>query len=483
VRTEIPGPRAKALTEDLKTIFDTNNINMMADFKSSIGNYIIDPDGNTLLDVFAQIASIPLGYNNPTLLQVAKSDAMASALANRPAMGNFPQHDWAAVLRDTLLKAAPPGLNKVFTSMSGSDANELAFKAAFMWKQRQGRGTNTEFTKEEIQSCLENKAPGAPNLSILSFKKGFHGRLFASLSTTRSKPIHKLDIPAFDWPAAPFPQLKYPLAENERENSEEETRCLAETDCILSEFHNPVAGIIVEPIQSEGGDNHASSAFFRGLQKLAIKHKVAFIVDEVQTGVGATGRFWAHEHWNLPSPPDIVTFSKKAQAAGYFYHSDDLRPAQAYRQFNTWMGDPARALLFGAIRDEIERLNLVSHTKKVGDYLYNELAALAKKYPGEVENLRGQGMGTFIAFDTPKRDQLLRQAKINGINLGGSGEKAVRLRPMLVFQEHHGKLLVFPFFFLLAPVSLFLSNLFQHEQQQLILLPLQLTFCWIDLRL
>ena len=236
---------------------------------------------------------------------------------------------------------APTGLDKVFTAQAGSDANELAYKAAFMWKRSQERGgPHVDFTGEEMQSAMLNQEPGSPHYSIMSFKAGFHGRLFGSLSTTRSKPIHKLDIPAFDWPQAPFPMLKYPLEEHVAENAAEEKRCLEEAERIMTTYHNPVAAIVIEPVQSEGGDNHASPAYFRGLREITKKHNILMIVDEVQTGVGATGKFWAHEHWNLSTPPDMVTFSKKAQTAGYYFGRQDLRPNKPYRQFNTWMGQP-----------------------------------------------------------------------------------------------------------------------------------------------
>jgi 4-aminobutyrate aminotransferase/(S)-3-amino-2-methylpropionate transaminase len=271
---------------------------MMADYGASMGNYIADLDGNVLLDVYAQIASIPVGYNNPALLRAAQSPEMASSIINRPASGNFPQHDLAQILRTGILKVAPRGLDQVFTSSHGSDANELAFKAAFMWRRQMERGgPEVDFTKEETTSAMLNQAPGAPQMSILSFKTGFHGRLFGSLSATRSKPIHKLDIPAFDWPQASFPMLKYPLHQHAEENAAEEKRCLQEMERVLVEFHNPVAAVIVEPVQSEGGDNHASPAFFQGVREITRKHNVLLIVDEVQTGCGATGKFWAHDHW------------------------------------------------------------------------------------------------------------------------------------------------------------------------------------------
>ncbi|KAK4505048.1 hypothetical protein PRZ48_003011 [Zasmidium cellare] len=438
VRTEIPGPKSKEAIAELDKVFDTRSLNMMANYQNSFGNYIADLDGNVLLDVYAQIASIPVGYSNPSLLLAATSPDMASAIINRPALGNFPQHDWAQILETGILRVAPKGCDQVFTAQAGSDANELAYKAAFMWKRRQQRGgADVEFTAEEIESSMNNQSPGSPNMSILSFKTAFHGRLFGSLSTTRSKPIHKLDIPAFDWPQASFPALKYPLEQHAEENAREEARCLAEVEKLLTTYHNPPAAVIVEPIQSEGGDNHASPAFFRGLREVTRKHDVLLIVDEVQTGVGATGKFWAHEHWNLQDPPDMVTFSKKAQTAGYYFGNPELRPNKPYRQFNTWMGDPARALLFRAIINEIARLNLVHNTAETGDYLYAGLESLSQKYPGEIENLRGKGQGTFIAWDSPRRDEILKKGKGVGINIGGSGASAVRLRPMLIFQKRH----------------------------------------------
>lgn len=443
VKTAIPGPKAKEQTADLDKVFDTRSLNMLTDYKSSVGNYIADPDGNILLDVYAQIASIPVGYNNPHLIETMKSDAVVSSLVNRPALGNFPPNDWAEILRSGILKVAPKGLNQVFTAMAGSDANETAYKAAFMWKRQQQRGgAHVEFTEEELNSSMNNQSPGASELSIMSFKTAFHGRLFGSLSTTRSKPIHKLDIPAFDWPQATFPLLKYPLEEHVEENRKAEQDSLAEVEHLLTTWHLPPCAVIVEPIQSEGGDNHASPAFFQGLRDVTKKHGVLLIVDEVQTGVGATGKFWAHEHWNLTTPPDMVTFSKKAQTAGYYFGNPELRPNKPYRQFNTWMGDPVRAILFRAIIEEVEKHGLVEQTARVGDYLFGKIQQLGDKYPGQFANLRGKGQGTFIAFDNPKRDEFLKVAKTLGINIGGSGASAVRLRPMLTFEEKHADILV-----------------------------------------
>lgn len=441
----IPGPKSLAINEELGSVFDNRASYFVSDYHNSVGNYISDADGNKLLDVYCQIASIPLGYNNPALAQAASSPQMVSAMINRPALACFPQADYAEILKDGILAAAPPGMNKVWTALSGSCANETAFKAAFMYQAAKQRGS-MDFSAEELQSCMVNLPPGSPNRVILSFEKGFHGRLFGSLSATRSKPLHKLDIPAFSWPVAPFPRLKYPLNEYAAENAQEENECLELFEGIIKSYPpHKIAAIIVEPVQSEGGDNHASPAFFNGLREITTKHEILMIVDEVQTGVGASGKFWAHEHWNMTQPPDMVTFSKKFQAAGFYFADPELQPSQPYRQFNTWCGDPTRAILAKAIYEQISKHNLVERTAEVGDYLYTHLEALAEKYPKVISNLRGKGYGTFIAWDCDSaqhRNELLLKLRGAGINVGGCGDFSVRLRPTLMFEQKHADILL-----------------------------------------
>ncbi|KAH7317356.1 4-aminobutyrate aminotransferase [Rhexocercosporidium sp. MPI-PUGE-AT-0058] len=442
VTTEVPGPKSKEVAKQLDTLFDARSVHFVADYVNSSGNYIVDVDGNKYLDVYAQIASIAVGYNNEALIKAAKSPEMITALVNRPATGNFPAENWMSLLRDGLMRAAPKGLNQIFTAQSGSEANELAFKAAFMLYQRRQRGEGVEWTEEEIGSCINNAKPGSPELAVLSFRNSFHGRGFGSLSTTRSKAVHKLDIPSFNWPQASFPALKYPLEKYTTENTAEEQRCLTEVESLIQSWHCPVAAVIIEPIQGEGGDNHASPAFFQGLRAITQKLKVVLIVDEVQTGFGATGKFWAHDHWNLSTPPDIVTFSKKAQTAGYFFSDTMLVPDKAYRQFNTWMGDAARVILCNAVIEQIIETKLVEQTARVGAVLYAELEKLATRYPQLIQNLRGKGQGTFIAFDTLSAAPLLAKMKRLGVNIGSCGRETVRLRPMLVFNEQHVALLI-----------------------------------------
>lgn len=444
VSNSFPGETSEALKKSLNKVFDARPVYFVADYNKSQGNYIVDADGNTYLDTYAQIASIPLGYNNPALKEVAKSDKMTNAIINRPALGNFPGNDLESIVQG-LLDVAPKGQDKVWSGLSGADANELAFKAAFIWYQSQRRGYSAEFTNDENESVMENKSPGSPSLAVLSFDRSFHGRLFASASTTRSKPIHKLDLPAFNWPKAIFPSYKYPLSKYEKENKEEDDKCLAIVEDLFKSWSCPIAAVLVEPIQSEGGDNHGSNYFFQQLRDITIKYQSLLIIDEVQTGVGATGKFWAHEHLDISPAPDMVTFSKKFQTAGYYFHDPEIIPNIAYRQFNTWCGDPARMILGGAIGKEVQSNKLPEVAQRVGGYLFEKLEGLQKKYPQYFRDLRGKERGTFIAWSLENgaaRDKFLLDMKSNGVNIGGCAADSVRLRPSLVFEEKHADILL-----------------------------------------
>jgi 4-aminobutyrate aminotransferase/(S)-3-amino-2-methylpropionate transaminase len=258
-----------------------------------------------------------------------------------------------------------------------------------------------------------------------------------ALSLTRSKPIHKLDIPAFDWPMVPFPASRFPLEDHAQENAAAEARSLQALEDTLRAWPGQIAALIVEPIQGEGGDRHASPEFFQGVQKLLKEHGAAFIVDEVQTGGGATGTFWAHEHWRLPEPPDIVTFSKKMQIGGYFCRPD-LMPRETYRIFNTYLGDPLRGAQLAIILDVIEQHRLVAHTSEVGGLLLSGLRELQSQHADVLSQARA--VGTFAAIDvrdTPTRDRIIDAAKQRGLECGGSGERSMRFRPALVLSSRH----------------------------------------------
>lgn len=448
MKTKFPGPESHRLLEELKKTGGMGGAaQFFCDFAASQGCYLVDADGNRLLDLFMQISSIPLGYNHPALKAAYADPLMETLLNQRSALGMMPPKELPQLLQDGLLSVAPKGFTKVQPMLCGSSANENAFKQAFFAyrvKERAEKGKGPiDFTEEELQSCMINQEPGsANNLSIMSFSGGFHGRTFGALSCTHSKAVHKIDAPAFDWPTAPFPQMKYPIEENIAHNDAEDKRCIAAVRDIFTERKTsgrPVAGLIVEPILSEGGDFHARPSFFRSLQQACIDFGACFIVDEVQTGVGATGHMWAFEAWELETPPDMVTFSKKAMLGGYFFR-DHVTPAQGYRVFNTWMGDAPRLLQLNSVLKTIKKEDLIDQVKSTGKTLTVVLQAAAAKFPDYVANIRGAG--TLQAFDVSTaalRDQLASTLKNNGVIVGVNGVSSIRFRPALILTDAHVK--------------------------------------------
>ncbi|CAG9839880.1 unnamed protein product [Diabrotica balteata] len=438
IKTELPGPKSIEGIKHLSNLQMVQSVQYLADYQKSIGNYLVDADGNVLLDTYMNIATIALGYNHPAVLDVFKDPCNLKYMVNRSALGVFPGTDWPCRM-ENILKSISPKLPKIQMMMCGSCSNENAVKQAFIAYRMRERG-NYDFSEEEKQSSILNQPPGCPILSILSFRGAFHGRSLGMLSTTHSKPIQKLDFPSFAyWPTASFPVYKYPLEENSRENKEIDCRCLEEVEDI---FHiqkkcAPIAGVIVEPIQSEGGDNHASAEFFKHLQQLCKNNFAYLIVDEVQTGCCSTGKFWCHEYFDLPCPPDFVTFSKKMQAAGYFY-SDAVKVKHGGRIFNTWMGDPGKAMILEAIINTIKCQNLLDQVNRSGQKLLCGLKDLEKEFTPLIDSVRGRG--TFIAYnvkDEKTRDTVIIKLKKGGVQAGGCGTRSIRLRPALVFQEHH----------------------------------------------
>lgn len=445
MKTAVPGPVSQEMMAEMVG-FNTSlgSVPFFVDYEKSQGNYMLDADGNVFLDAFSQISSLPLGYNHAALTKAVHSSKVTNYLVNRPALAIMPPIDTKQLLERTLLRVMPKGMDCVQTMMCGSCSVENAFKAAMIKYRADQRGEYLP-TEIELDTCMRSEEPGTPDLTILSFKTAFHGRTFGSLSATRSKGIHRVDIPLLDWPAADFPMLKYPLHENEAENREIENRALdtvREQIKMYNERGRHVAAAIVEPIQAEGGDNYATPYFFRELQKILKEYNVAFIVDEVQTGGGATGKFWAHEHWDLPEAPDMVTFAKKMLIGGFFYQQEFL-PKQAYRIFNTWMGDPARNALLESVLDTVENDKLIERTQSAGRVLMNGLVEAQNKYPGLISNARG--LGTFLAVSCPspeRRDEFVTLLRESGLSMSGCGTDSIRFRPALIFNESHSKLLL-----------------------------------------
>uniref|UniRef100_A0A0K0DH23 4-aminobutyrate--2-oxoglutarate transaminase n=1 Tax=Angiostrongylus cantonensis TaxID=6313 RepID=A0A0K0DH23_ANGCA len=240
VKSKVPGPASMALKQRMDPLHQTTSVRLFVDYENSFGNYMVDADGNTFLDIYTQISSLPLGYNHPDLVKAASNSEFITSLVSRPALGSFPRRDFPDGLAKALTSIAPKGLQAVQTMLCGTSANENAIKTAFIWYMTNRRGGNPP-DEAAFTSCMFQKQPGTPRLSVLGFQGAFHGRSLCMLSVTRSKPIHKVDIPAFDWPIAKFPRYKYPLASNQAYNDAQDKECLQDVQEKIDEWKKKVS--------------------------------------------------------------------------------------------------------------------------------------------------------------------------------------------------------------------------------------------------
>ena len=260
MKTAFPGPMVTASIEAYGKTACNMQQHFPVDLHESLGNYVADADGNKFLDVFTSIACIGAGYNNPVLLEASKSDMMKQFLVVRTGMGINPPIQYEELLQSAFMDVAPKGMDRFCGAMCGTCSVEASFKHAMItYQQRKRGGMDVPPTAEELETCMLNVAPGSPKLAILSFNSGFHGRSLGNLSATRTNPLHKVDFPAFDWPAADPPRYKYPLAANEAYNRAQDATSLADARAKIEQWRtekgSEVCAIVIEPVMSEGGDN------------------------------------------------------------------------------------------------------------------------------------------------------------------------------------------------------------------------------------
>lgn len=436
VVTELPGPKARAWMERGGFDMQARYRAVVMDDVASRGCWLVDVDGNVFLDLFANFALGALGYNHPALLTAARAEAFAAAAANPTSTPFVTTPAWFEFLEALEQRYAPRGMARVFCVDAGGEGVEAALKAAFIQHGERRRAAaglpaNPLMLPEEEQRAilLENVGTDAV---VVSFSGAFHGRGLGPMSATHSKLIHKADLPAFPWPVVPFPANRFPLSRFAEENARAESEALDTLERVLEQHSGRVAAVLVEPMQSEGGDRHASAAFFRGVQTLAQQAGAAFILDEVQTGMGMSGTLWLHEQLDLPRPPDLVCFGKKMQMGGFFATSA-YDVAQFGRMYQTRNGDRTRAALALATLRTIEGEGLLANVRETGAYFLSRIEDLAERHPALVSEPRGRGL--LLAFDLPTpavRDDFLKRCLQRGVFATYTGTRSVRLRPHLI---------------------------------------------------
>ena len=422
---------------EVKNILSRNiladGFDVIMDLDKSKGSWIVDQrDGSKHLDMFTMYASASIGYNNPKIHSM--KDELVKAAIHKPTLSDLYNTMFAECMETFNKIAIPNYLKHTFFIEGGALAVENALKIAFDWKVRK----NLE--KDIAES----------DTKIIHFKQAFHGRTGYTLSLTNTTdPRKTMYFPKFNWPRIDNPSISFPLNSTNLEIvKQKELKAVEQIKNALLENPNKIAGLIIEPIQGEGGDNHFRCRFFEKLKELSEENEFLLIYDEVQTGIGITGKMWAHQHFTPDlcpcdktikrAPlPDIISFGKKTQVCGLLAGERILEVdknvfQESSRINSTFGGNLVDMVRFKGILELIEEENLIDNAKKMGEYLLKELKELMNEYPGYITNARG--LGLFCAFDLPsgtERDDLWHEMMRNNLLILPSGDHSIRFRPHL----------------------------------------------------
>jgi L-lysine 6-transaminase len=396
-----------------------DGMEQVIDLKKSHGSWLVDArNGKAYLDLFSMFASMPIGYNHPYMME--NKDRLTHAALNKVTNSDVYSTEMAEFVETVARIAQPDYLPYAFYVEGGTLAVENALKVSFDWKVRKNLAAGK----------------GAKGGKVLHFKDCFHGRSGYTMSLTDSPdPRKTLYFPKFDWPRVLNPKITFPL--DEAAVAEAEIQSIAEIKAAIHANPDDIAALIIEPIQGEGGDNHFREEFFRALRTICDENEILFIYDEVQTGIGLTGKMWAHQHYSEDCRPDIICFGKKTQICGIFVSDriDDVENNvfhESSRLNSTFGGNIADMVRFTLYLEVIEKEGLVQTAAENGEYVLDKLQALQKKYGDVVSNSRGKGL--FCAFDLPNgdmQDNLLSLIADEGALMLGCGTHSIRFRPHL----------------------------------------------------
>ena len=417
------------------------------DPKKSRSAYLVDRiSGRAFLDFFTFYASLPLGFNHPEMVGDSEFlERLQNSALHKVSNPDVYTEEFA-VFTETFRKIAmPPPMKYAFFVDGGALAVENAMKVAFDWKVQKNQ------TRGHSERGHE----------ILHFKKAFHGRSGYTMSVTNTDPKKVQYFPQFKWPRFDAPSansLFYKSTETDFDSPTDPTEakefeglkhsldlaqksCLDEIRVYLQKNHIDVAALLIEPIQSEGGDRHFSPDFLLGLRHLADEFECLLIFDEVQTGVGLTGHFWAYE--KLGVVPDVVAFGKKMAICGCIATGRvDEVPDNVFRVSSrinsTFGGNLTDMVRSTKVLQIIEQEGLLEHVQKMGPKLRHMLFELKNEFPDHISTVRGQGF--LCAFDLPNteaRNEFLDLCYEENLMILSSGDRTIRMRPPLIAEAHH----------------------------------------------
>lgn len=397
--------------DGMKLVLDNNNSS----------TFIIDKvTGKKYLDFFTCFASMPIGYNHPKMMEKSFLDYIAANSINKPSNSDL-YSEVQATFTNTLFKVAVPenDFKYSFYIEGGALAVENALKASIDWK-----------VKKNIKNGLSENL----GTKVLHFKQAFHGRSGYTLSLTNTDPVKVKYFPKFDWPRVDNPKIIFPIDDNIDDLILRENISIAQIEKAFNDYKNDIACIIIEPIQGEGGDNHFRDEYFIRLRKICDENDAMLVFDEVQTGVGLTGKMWAYQHLSIK--PDILCFGKKMQVCGILCNEridevEDNVFKISSRINSTWGGNYTDMVRITKYLEIIEEDKLVENSKLMGDILHSKLLNLQNNYREIITNVRGKGL--FRAFDIQEdlRKPFISKCYDNGIIVLACGQNSIRFRTRL----------------------------------------------------
>ena len=407
ILTELPGPRARALIARDDAVVSpslTRAYPLVAETGS--GYVITDVDGNRFLDFAAGIAVCSTGHRHPKVVEAIK--AQADRLIHIAATDFYePRY---LELTEHLARIAPfAEAARVFLTNSGTEAVEGAIKLARHHTHRAG---------------------------LIAFEGAFHGRTMGALSLTNSKIKQRAGFgPLLPMVYhAPFPRIRS-WKEGSGGDGSAELEVLRRS--ILGRLIAPddVAAIVIEPIQGEGGYFPAPASFLRGLRELCDEHGILLVADEVQSGMGRTGRWWAIQHAGVE--PDIVTTAKgiaSGMPLGAFIARDSVMTWSAGAHGSTFAGNPICAAAGKATMELIEG-GLMENAARMGARLRSGIERVASQHGG-VRDIRGVGLMLGVEFATHEAANAVEQRAFErGLLVLECGEATIRLCPPLIVDE------------------------------------------------
>jgi L-lysine 6-transaminase len=396
---------------------------LVLDLEKSRGRRLHDSrTGREYLDFFSFFATLPIGLNHPKMKDPEFLAKLTRAALVNPTNSDIYSTEFAEFVEVFGRVAMRPWLPHAFFVAGGALGVENALKAAMDWKVR----------RNLRKGLREEKGH-----QILHFREAFHGRSGYTVSMTNTADPRKYQYFArFDWPRVSNPHLRFPVDAAELERVQKaEAASLAEIRKAFAERKDDIAAIVIEPIQAEGGDHHFRPEFLAALKAVAHEHDALLIFDEVQTGVGLTGRFWAHEA--LEVQPDLLAFGKKMQVCGMLgggrldEEQDNVFKVSS-RINSTWGGNLVDMVRCMRYLEIIEEERLVEHAAGVGAHLRSRLEALQAERPEVFSNARGRGLMCAVDLpDTATRDRALDKAYELGLMVLGCGHVGLRFRPPL----------------------------------------------------